>query len=45
MIFKPIKYDFEIPKYKIDAVKEKMSMTNFNLFAKGNEDLINTLLF
>lgn len=44
-IFKPIKYDFEIPKINIDAVKEKLTMTNYNLFANRNNDIMATLIF
>lgn len=44
-IFKPLNYDFEIPKHKIEMLKEKLSMTDFNLFANRKNDIINTLLF
>ena len=44
-IFKPLNYDFEIPKHKIEMLKEKLSMTDFNLFANRKDDIINTLLF
>ena len=44
-IFKPLNYDFEIPKYKIEMLKSKLSMTDFNLFANRKNDIINILLF
>ena len=44
-IFKPLNYDFEIPKYKVEMLKDKLSMTDFNLFANRKDDIINTLLF
>ena len=44
-IFKPLKIDFEIPKYKIEMLKDKLSMTDFNLFANRKNDIINILLF